>query len=51
MTEKKTVSVLLDPETLDEIRELQKKTNTFSRSELLRDVIERGLKLKRKAIK
>ena len=51
MTEKKTVSVLLDPETLDEIRELQKKTNTFSRSELLRDVIERGLKSKRKAVK
>lgn len=51
MTEKKSVSVLLDPETLDEIRELQKKTNTFSRSEFLRDVIERGLKLKRKAVK
>ena len=51
MTEKVSVSVLLDPETLDEIRELQKKTNTFSRSELLRDVIERGLKLKRKAVK
>ena len=51
MTEKKTVSVLLDPETLDEIRELQKKTDTFSRSEFLRDVIERGLKSKRKAVK
>ena len=51
MTEKKSVSVLLDPETIVEIKELQKKTDTFSRSELLRDIIEKGLKSKRKGFK
>lgn len=44
MTEKITVSVLLDQETLDELRRLQSKYEVFSRSALLREVIEKGLK-------
>jgi metal-responsive CopG/Arc/MetJ family transcriptional regulator len=44
MTDKVTVSVLIDPETLDKVKELQSKTKVFSRSELLRKLIEEGLK-------
>jgi len=44
MTEKITVSVLIDPETMVKITEIQKEQGIFSRSKLLRDVIEKGLK-------
>lgn len=44
MTDKITVSVLLDPEVLEELKKLQKKYDVFSRSKLLRDIIEEGLK-------
>jgi metal-responsive CopG/Arc/MetJ family transcriptional regulator len=43
MTDKITVSVLLDQEVLDQLTELQKKYEVFSRSKLLREVIEKGL--------
>jgi metal-responsive CopG/Arc/MetJ family transcriptional regulator len=43
MTDKITVSVLLDPEVLEQLTELQKKYEVFSRSKLLREVIEKGL--------
>ncbi|CDQ22615.1 ribbon-helix-helix protein, CopG family [Halobacillus karajensis] len=45
MTEMKNVSVLLDEETVEKIIHLQKKTGTFSRSSLLRDLIKRGLEM------
>lgn len=44
MTEKITVSVLLEPATHQTIIDLQKKHGIFSRSALLRDVIDKGLK-------
>jgi metal-responsive CopG/Arc/MetJ family transcriptional regulator len=44
MTDKITVSVLLDPEVLEELTKLQKKYDIFSRSRLLREIIEEGLK-------
>lgn len=44
MTDKITVSVLLDQETLDELKRLQKKYDIFSRSRMLREIIEEGLK-------
>jgi metal-responsive CopG/Arc/MetJ family transcriptional regulator len=44
MTDKITVSVLLDPEVLEELTRLQKKYDIFSRSRLLRELIEEGLK-------
>jgi metal-responsive CopG/Arc/MetJ family transcriptional regulator len=44
MTDKITVSVLLDPEVLEELKKLQKKYDVFSRSKLLREIIEEGLK-------
>ena len=43
MTKMKNVSVLLDDETMKKVVKLQKKTNTFSRSNLLRELIKRGL--------
>lgn len=49
MTDKVTVSVLLDPEVLEQVIELQKKYEIFSRSQFLRDCIDKGLKeLKKK---
>jgi metal-responsive CopG/Arc/MetJ family transcriptional regulator len=44
MTDKITVSVLLDPEVLEELTKLQSKYKVFSRSKLLRQIIEEGLK-------
>ncbi len=44
MTEKITVSVLLDPQVHDKVTELQKQSGVFSRSALLREIIEKGLK-------
>lgn len=44
MTDKITVSVLLDPEVLEELTRLQSKYAVFSRSKLLREVIEKGMK-------
>lgn len=44
MTDKITVSVLLDPEVLEELTNLQKKYEVFSRSKLLRQIIEEGIK-------
>ena len=43
MTEMKNVSVLLDEDTLKKVIKLQKKTNNFSRSNMLRLLIQRGL--------
>lgn len=43
MTEMTTVSVLLEDETLDKIIQLQKDTNNFSRSDVLRILIKKGL--------
>lgn len=43
MTDMKNVSVLLDQETLDKVIEMQKKHGIFSRSEMLRKVIQKGL--------
>lgn len=44
MTEKITISVLLDQETVERVKEMQKRTGIFSRSAFLREVIEKGLK-------
>jgi metal-responsive CopG/Arc/MetJ family transcriptional regulator len=44
MTDKITISVLLDPKVYDQVKELQKQTGIFSRSALLRKVIDVGLK-------
>lgn len=38
------VSVLVDPDTYDRVVALQKVTGTFSRSKLLREIIDKGLK-------
>lgn len=43
MTDKISVSVLLDPETLEVVTQLQKEKEIFSRSALLRDLIVKGL--------
>lgn len=48
MTKMKNVSVLLDDDTMKKVVKLQKKTNTFSRSNLLRDLIKRGLEVEKK---
>ncbi len=45
MTKKITISVPLDKEVLDELTTLQSKYAVFSRSQLLRDLIEKGLKV------
>ena len=44
MTDKVTVSVLLDQDVLEQLTELQKKYEIFSRSKMLREIIENGLK-------
>jgi metal-responsive CopG/Arc/MetJ family transcriptional regulator len=44
MTDKVTVSILLDPEVYKQIRQLQKDKDVFSRSELIRQIIDAGLK-------
>lgn len=44
MTKKITISVPLDKEVVDELTRLQSKYAVFSRSKLLRDVIDKGLK-------
>ena len=44
MTDMINVSVLLDQEVLDELTRLQKKYEIFSRSKLLRQIIQEGLK-------
>lgn len=51
MTDKVTVSVLIEPETLDKLVDLQKESGIFSRSKLLREVIEKGLKVVGKEIR
>lgn len=51
MTDKITVSVLLDPEVIEELTKLQKKYEVFSRSKLLRDIIHEGLKTIEKEVK
>jgi predicted DNA-binding protein len=43
MTDKITVSVLLDPEVLEQLVELQSKYKMFSRSKLLREIINKGI--------
>lgn len=43
MTEMKIVSVLLEDETLEKIIQVQKDTNNFSRSDVLRILIKKGL--------
>lgn len=43
MTDKVSISVLLDQETLDKVIDLQKKKGIFSRSKMLRIIIEKGL--------
>lgn len=43
MTEMKTVSVLLEPETLEQIIQLQKDQTEFSRSKIIRVLIDKGL--------
>lgn len=43
MTEMKSVSVLLEPETLAKITQLQKDESEFSRSKMLRVLIDKGL--------
>jgi metal-responsive CopG/Arc/MetJ family transcriptional regulator len=43
MTEKVSVSVLLEQDTYNTITDLQKKHGVFSRSALLRDIIDKGL--------
>ena len=48
MTKMKNVSVLLDEETMKKIIKMQKKTNTFSRSNMLRDLIKLGLEYENK---
>ena len=48
MTEMKNVSVLLDEETLAKVTDLQKKTDTFSKSKMLRDLITKGLESNKK---
>ena len=48
MTEMKNVSVLLDEETLKKVIKLQKKTDNFSRSNMLRRLIQRGLEAESK---
>jgi metal-responsive CopG/Arc/MetJ family transcriptional regulator len=48
MTDKVTVSVLIEPETLEKLTELQKQHGIFSRSKLLREVIDKGLKVAEK---
>jgi len=48
MTDMKTVSVLLDQETYDKVVQIQKDTNTFSRSNVLRDLVKKGLKANEK---
>jgi len=45
MTDKKTISVLLEPEVLAELTKLQSKYEVFSRSKLLREIIKHGLKV------
>lgn len=50
MTDKITVSVLLEPEILEELTKLQSKYAIFSRSRLLREIIEEGLKSMDKTI-
>ncbi|WP_154657908.1 ribbon-helix-helix protein, CopG family [Fictibacillus gelatini] len=42
--EKRMVSILVEQDTYDKITEIQKETGIFSRSKLLRDLIDRGLK-------
>jgi metal-responsive CopG/Arc/MetJ family transcriptional regulator len=44
MTDKKTISVLLEPEVVEELTKLQSKYEVFSRSKLLREIIKHGLK-------
>ena len=44
MTDKITISVLLDPEVVEQVKELQRTSGVFSRSALLREVIDKGLK-------
>lgn len=39
----KVFSVVLDADTMKQVKKLQKKTDTFSRSEMLRNLIKRGL--------
>jgi metal-responsive CopG/Arc/MetJ family transcriptional regulator len=43
LTEKISVSVLLEHDTYNTITDLQKKHGVFSRSALLRDIIDKGL--------
>lgn len=43
MTDKITVSVLLDQETLDKVTALQKEREIFSRSAMLREIVEKGI--------
>lgn len=42
-SKKKIFSVVLDDDTMKQVKKLQKKTDTFSRSEMLRNLIKRGL--------
>lgn len=44
MTDKITVSILLDPEVYERIRKIQAEKQIFSRSELIRQIVDLGLK-------
>lgn len=47
--EKKTVSILVEQDTFEKLTQLQKETGVFSRSKLLRDIIDKGLEVYKKA--
>lgn len=44
MTDKVTVSILIDPDVYEKIKKLQSDKQIFSRSELIRQIIDAGLK-------
>ncbi|NMH68575.1 hypothetical protein [Rossellomorea vietnamensis] len=44
MTDKITISILLEPEVFQQITEMQKEKGVFSRSELIRRIIDAGIK-------
>jgi metal-responsive CopG/Arc/MetJ family transcriptional regulator len=44
MTDKKVISILLEPDVLDRIKEMQKQKGIFSRSELIRRIIDAGMR-------
>lgn len=43
-TKQVPISIIMEQETLDKITDIQKKTGIFSRSKVLREIINAGLK-------